>query len=77
MSIANVTVLQCSKLASRSDFTAYANTIKAAVGNNISLLDGCKEEICNALWGSGNPDISGIGVRLRYAFVYVAYLCPR
>ena len=30
---------------------------------NLTLLELCKPEVCNALWGTGNADISGIGVR--------------
>jgi hypothetical protein len=52
----------CSSLASRSSFTDYIQEINATTGFNISLLSACKNDVCNALWGDGNADISGIGV---------------
>ncbi|KAL8691746.1 MAG: hypothetical protein Q9218_003095 [Villophora microphyllina] len=62
--MANLTVIQCSSLRSRTDFTSYIAAIRASTGDNLSRVTDCKVEICCALWGSGNPDVSGIGVSL-------------
>lgn len=42
----------------------------------------CKAEVCNALWGSGNPDVSGPGMAIGYVFevvltfaIIVPWLC--
>ncbi len=67
-SMANNTVVKCSNLASRSSFPKYITAIRNATGNNFTLVDQCQAEVCNALWGSGNPDISGIGVSQCYFF---------
>ena len=61
-SMANNTIVDCLDLVSRTSFPNYIATIRNRTGNNFALVDQCKPEICNALWGSGNPDISGIGV---------------
>lgn len=60
--MANITIVSCSSLASRTNFASYIATIKDVTGNNLTLVDQCRAEVCNALWGSGNPDVSGIGV---------------
>jgi hypothetical protein len=52
----------CSLLASRTDFGGYVQELNSTTGFNVSLLEACKGDICNALWGDGNADISGIGV---------------
>jgi hypothetical protein len=33
---------------------------------DFSLVKECRGEVCGALWGSGNPDISGIGMAVGY-----------
>ena len=53
----------CSSLATRSDFAGYVQELNFNTGFNVTLLEACKGDICNALWGDGNADISGIGVR--------------
>jgi hypothetical protein len=53
----------CSLLAARRDFAGYVQQLNSTTGFNITLLEACKGDICNALWGDGNADISGIGVR--------------
>ena len=60
--MANTTLISCSNLASRTDFSSYVAAVRSTTGNDISLVSVCRTEVCNALWGSGNPDISGIGV---------------
>ncbi|KAL8831649.1 MAG: hypothetical protein Q9170_005203 [Blastenia crenularia] len=83
--MANSTVISCSSLASRADCTSYIAALKKTTGNNLSLISNCKTEICDALWGSGNPDISGIGMILGYIlsnvlglfFALTLFLLPR
>ncbi|KAL6713684.1 hypothetical protein ACLMJK_009149 [Lecanora helva] len=60
--MANVTGTDCAKLVSRQEFSAYIVAIKNATAGDLSRASQCQAEICNALWGSGNLDISGIGV---------------
>ena len=60
--MANRTSVNCGSLASRTSFPSYIASIRNATADNFTLVAQCKAEICNALWGSGNPDISGIGV---------------
>jgi hypothetical protein len=64
--MANSTSIDCSKLGTRTDFRSYILSISNATGGNFSLASDCKPEICAALWGSGNPDISGIGMTIGY-----------
>jgi hypothetical protein len=56
------TVVNCTALVSRSSFPTYIQTLQDETGSNFTLLEVCKSEVCNALWGTGNADISGIGV---------------
>lgn len=52
----------CSALTSRSSFASYVQAINSTTQFNETLLTACQSNICNALWGDGNADISGIGV---------------
>ena len=61
--MANRTFISCGSLDSRTSFPNYIAKIRNATADNFTLVSQCKAEICNALWGSGNPDISGVGVR--------------
>ena len=61
--MANTTSSDCSNLALEKSFADYIAEIRNATANNFALVDQCKKEICGTLWGSGNPDISGSGVR--------------
>ncbi len=56
-------VVNCTAIATRSSFPNYIQTLQNETGGNLTLLDACQSELCNALWGTGNADISGIGVR--------------
>ncbi|KAI9724105.1 MAG: hypothetical protein M1812_000824 [Candelaria pacifica] len=56
----------CSGLVSRTDFASYISAIRNATGNNFTRVEDCKADVCNALWGSGNADISGIGMIIGY-----------
>lgn len=53
---------RCASLKDLNDFNLYFEQLKSATSFNITELDRCKEEICGAIWGDANPDISGIGV---------------
>ena len=64
----NKTSINCEYLASRTSFPNYIALIRNATTDNFTLVGQCKAEICNALWGSGNPDISGVGVRNRSSY---------
>jgi hypothetical protein len=54
--------LNCTALTARESFVTYIQTLRDETGNNFPRLDVCKADVCNALWGIGNSDISGIGV---------------
>ena len=68
--MANTTSINCESLASRTSFANYVASIRTATADNFTLVSQCRAEICNALWGSGNPDISGVGVRNISSFDY-------
>jgi len=70
MAAVNLTTsLNCTLLTTRSNFPDYVQILRNETGTgvnstlNLTLLERCKPEVCNALWGTGNADISGIGVR--------------
>lgn len=46
-------------------FEKYIGLIRDVAGRNISYtsMAPCLEEICSTLYGTGNSDVSGIGVR--------------
>jgi hypothetical protein len=52
----------CAPLRSRSGFEDYIDAINATTNFNLTGLEGCRREICTALYGAGNPDIAGPGV---------------
>ena len=60
--MANRTSVNCGSLDFRTSFPSYIASIRNATADDFTLVAQCKAEICNALWGSGNPDISGVGV---------------
>jgi hypothetical protein len=60
----NSTFANCSLLATRTSFTTYVQALNTTTNFNTTLLEACQSDICNALWGDGNADISGIGVRI-------------
>ena len=64
--MANTTSVNCSQLGTRTDFKDYIHLLSNVTGGNLSLASGCKSEICAALWGLGNPDISGVGMTVGY-----------
>ena len=74
--MANTKLVDCSGLASKESFASYIAGIRNATANNIQLIDQCKKEVCGALWGSGNPDISGNGVRQYCYFTELLLSVP-
>ncbi len=54
--------VDCSVLVDIHGFKEYTQLIRNETGFNATLLRFCQNEICGALWGVGNPDVSGIGV---------------
>lgn len=56
--------IDCSALVPISGFQEYITHVRDETGFNTTLLRFCQMEICGALWGVGNPDVSGIGVSL-------------
>lgn len=52
-----------SDLSDLNDFSEYIETLRQATNFNNAELEACRTAICLAVYGSGNPDISGIGVR--------------
>jgi hypothetical protein len=57
-------IVKCTLLAARSSLTEYMRTIRLVTDDNFNYLSACKTDVCNALWGTGNPDISGVGVSI-------------
>ncbi|KAK4960431.1 hypothetical protein LTR10_003327 [Elasticomyces elasticus] len=58
--------MDCSSLATRNDFDAYIALLFSETHGNFTLLQECKPQVCTALWGQGNSDISGIGMLVAY-----------
>ncbi|CAG8954199.1 hypothetical protein HYFRA_00005819 [Hymenoscyphus fraxineus] len=61
----------CAALASPEIFADYVDKIYFYTNYNETLLQSCRSEICSALWGVGNADISGIGMILGYFCEFV------
>jgi hypothetical protein len=53
----------CTRLMSLDDFNGYIEQLRTETNFDTNNLTACRNDICNAIWGTGNPDISGIGVR--------------
>ncbi|KAG5755321.1 hypothetical protein H9Q70_002080 [Fusarium xylarioides] len=58
--------IDCSQWTELNDFSEYIQDLDSKTQFNKSTLESCKSEICNAIYGTGNPDISGIGVAVGY-----------
>ncbi|KAH8661677.1 hypothetical protein BGZ60DRAFT_433479 [Tricladium varicosporioides] len=58
----------CTLLESRTNFHDYVKQINATTRFDVLLLQACQSEICNAIFGNGNADISGIGMIVGYIF---------
>jgi hypothetical protein len=68
----------CTALSYRSDFAGYIVLLRNATDGDFTLVNDCRLEICGALWGIGNPDISGIGMATGYVlenFICSALVC--
>ena len=62
--------LNCTGLDNRQgSFAAYISRLKSATGGDFTRAGLCKAEVCIALWGDGNPDISGVGVSTNVTLV--------
>ena len=66
----------CSRLESLADFDEYLYRIRAETSFDESNLALCHREICVAVFGEGNPDISGIGVGTAFTIPYTVSLAP-
>jgi hypothetical protein len=58
-------MIDCGSLDNRRNLAAYIATIRNITNGNLTIATQCESEVCNALWGSGNPDVDGIGVCLE------------
>ncbi|KAF1834755.1 hypothetical protein BDW02DRAFT_568721 [Decorospora gaudefroyi] len=56
----------CIALSTRTKFTTYMDSLRNVTGGDFSLVKDCRAQVCGALWGTGNPDISGIGMVIGY-----------
>ncbi|RMJ06732.1 hypothetical protein BHE90_010027 [Fusarium euwallaceae] len=56
----------CSMLEQMGNYLEYVDALQSETGFNEDSLSLCKSEICTAVYGTGNPDISGIGVASGY-----------
>lgn len=56
---------ECSQWKDLNDFSEYVQSLHSKTRFDKAALELCHSEICNAIYGTGNPDISGIGVRLN------------
>lgn len=72
--ISKILVPNCSLLAQRADFAEYIKAVNGTTSFLPELLEACKSNICAALWGDGNADISGIGVRKTLPHIQPLYL---
>ncbi|KAF9871577.1 hypothetical protein CkaCkLH20_10988 [Colletotrichum karsti] len=59
--------IRCSELRLLTKFDTYIIAVKNETNFTRDALEVCKTEICLAIWGETNPDISGIGVSIGYA----------
>lgn len=55
-------VVDCSDLNAFKAFGDYTDLLRNRTSFNDTLLRQCQQDICQALWGFGVPDLSGIGV---------------
>ncbi|KAF4955200.1 hypothetical protein FGADI_4782 [Fusarium gaditjirri] len=58
--------INCSQWTELNDFSEYIQDLDSKTHFIKSILESCESEICNAIYGTGNPDISGIGVAVGY-----------
>jgi hypothetical protein len=65
----------CIALSVRTDFTAYIDLLRNLTNSDFSLAEDCRKDVCEALWGSGNPDISGVGMVIGYVLESAICAC--
>lgn len=67
--------LNCTGLDDRQgSFASYVDKLRNASDGDFTLAQQCKSQICTALWGGGNPDISGVGVgQVRALFMSACF----
>ncbi|KAM5345690.1 hypothetical protein ACJ41O_011551 [Fusarium nematophilum] len=58
--------VDCSSLEELNDFSTYVQALHTETQFDVNRIRLCKAEVCNAVYGTGNPDISGIGVAVGY-----------
>ncbi|KAH6662210.1 hypothetical protein F5X68DRAFT_279913 [Plectosphaerella plurivora] len=56
----------CTALRSMKGFDEYIELLRNETDFELSRLEPCRSDVCDAVWGGGNPDISGIGVSVGY-----------
>jgi hypothetical protein len=54
--------MDCTTFKTQASFESRVSRVE----NNTSLVTKCRAEVCGALWGTGNPDVSGIGMAIGY-----------
>ncbi|KAK7436461.1 hypothetical protein CaCOL14_003809 [Colletotrichum acutatum] len=64
--MANNSSPTCAGLDSFRAFDEYVDKLRSETSLNESSLENCRIQICHALWGESNPDISGIGIFIGY-----------
>lgn len=55
------TQVSCKDLKILYNLKDYLFTVESQTQYSTAALEECKDEICRAIWGETNPDISGIG----------------
>ncbi|OBS22305.1 hypothetical protein FPOA_08641 [Fusarium poae] len=58
--------VDCSQWVELNDFSSYVRLLDSKTQFKKDNLELCQSEICTAVYGTGNPDISGIGVAIGY-----------
>lgn len=66
--------VDCSQWMELNDFSSYIRLLGSKTQFKKDSLEVCQSEICTAVYGTGNPDISGIGVRLGTASQWVSLI---
>ncbi|KAF4871078.1 hypothetical protein CGCSCA1_v009689 [Colletotrichum siamense] len=59
--------ISCSELQILKEFDKYIIAVEKETNFTDEFLSSCRKDICGAIWGDTNPDISGIGVSIGYA----------
>ena len=66
MAIDPKSTVDCSGLDGFKAFKDYASLLRNRTSFNETLLSQCQLPVCQALWGFGEPDLSGIGAAVGY-----------